>query len=120
MSSTTDRPAVDITVIGQCEGFTVEISLSLPIAQLREACRRLQAAGVQPLPLAASAPSTNGKPKGPAAPKVQPYYNDQGDPCCPVHSRPLKEGTYGLYCSARAEGEAANEKGYCKLRFLDA
>jgi hypothetical protein len=56
----------------------------------------------------------------PPAEWVDPEYDNNGDPCCPVHHRPLKQGTYGSYCSARAAaGESANEKGYCSLKFKE-
>jgi hypothetical protein len=49
---------------------------------------------------------------------VDPLYNDAGEACCPVHRYPLAEGRYGPYCRSRAkDGEAANDKGYCSLRF---
>lgn len=49
---------------------------------------------------------------------VDPFYNDNGEACCPVHRRPLADGRYGPYCKSRATGdESANDKGYCKLRF---
>lgn len=55
--------------------------------------------------------SANGK--KPAAERVKPLYDGAGEPCCPVHRKPLKEGNWGLYCSAkdRETGE------YCKLKF---
>lgn len=56
----------------------------------------------------------------PKAERVKPFYDGSGDPCCPVHCKPLKEGSYGLYCSCRAkDGEAGNDKGYCSLRFIE-
>jgi hypothetical protein len=51
------------------------------------------------------------RPRRPALP--EPHYADDGSPCCPWHRKPLKEGRYGLFCPSRAEGEQANEKGYC-------
>lgn len=52
--------------------------------------------------------------------KVQPAYDDQGYACCPTHGRRLSEGKYGLYCPAKAaDGEPANSRGYCDLRFID-
>lgn len=51
---------------------------------------------------------------------VDPEYDENGDPHCPVHHKPLKQGTYGSYCSARAAaGESANDKGYCALKFKE-
>lgn len=70
----------------------------------------------------APALATNGNgttPKGkPKAEYLDPTYNNDGDPCCPVHRKVLTEGRYGLYCSAKAkDGEAANDKGYCNIKF---
>jgi hypothetical protein len=49
---------------------------------------------------------------------VDPIYDGNGDPCCPVHRKPLAEGRYGPYCQCKAkDGEAANDKGYCNLKF---
>ena len=49
---------------------------------------------------------------------VDPLYNDDGEACCPVHRYPLVDGRYGPYCKSRATGDqAANDKGYCNLRF---
>lgn len=56
----------------------------------------------------------------PKAEKVKPFYDGDGQPCCPVHRKALSEGRYGLFCSAKAkDGEAANDKGYCNLRFIE-
>jgi hypothetical protein len=49
--------------------------------------------------------------KRPTLPEA--LYQPDGTPCCPWHQRPLKEGRYGLYCASKAEGEHANDKGYC-------
>jgi hypothetical protein len=49
---------------------------------------------------------------------VDPIYDGNGEACCPTHRKPLAEGRYGPYCQCRArEGEVANDKGYCALRF---
>ena len=70
---------------------------------------------LQQPPLPASRPAAAAKPK---VETVEPLYKPDGTPCCPTHKRPLSDGQYGLYCSARAKpGEAANTKGYCALRF---
>lgn len=67
-----------------------------------------------PTPQAAA----NGAKK--AAERREPAYNDNGEAICPVHRKPLKQGQYGWYCSAKAkEGEAANDKGYCSIRFTE-
>lgn len=51
---------------------------------------------------------------------VDPVYDGDGQACCPVHRTPISQGRYGWYCTQRArEGQAANAKGYCALRFKD-
>lgn len=40
-------------------------------------------------------------------------YNSDGDPCCPIHDRPLKEGRYGFYCSAK---DPNGKNGYCDFK----
>jgi hypothetical protein len=41
------------------------------------------------------------------------YYNDAGEACCPQHERPLKEGRYGYYCSAK---DPNGKNGYCTFK----
>lgn len=54
----------------------------------------------------------------PRRPRAEPLYQPDGTPCCPAHRRALVEGRYGLYCPARAaEGEPADARGYCALKF---
>jgi hypothetical protein len=53
------------------------------------------------------------------AQRVEPAYDTNGDPICPTHRKPLSEGRYGLYCPSKAQGEHANDKGYCSLRFTE-
>jgi hypothetical protein len=51
----------------------------------------------------------------PAARKKHPpaVFDGEGEPCCPYHpDRPLVEGDYGPFCSAKG-GAAVNAKGYC-------
>lgn len=68
-------------------------------------------------PQPAASVAGNGKRK---ATYVDPEYDRNGDPICPVHGKVLKQGDYGLYCSAKAkEGEEANAKGYCALKFKE-
>lgn len=58
-----------------------------------------------------------GKPRRPALP--EPWYDAAGETCCPWHRKPLREGRYGLYCSSKAEGEQANDRGYCVFSLKD-
>ena len=93
------------------------------LASIPEAVERLRAAGVLDL-VQASRPSSQASPapsgQRQAAPRVEPFYKPDGTPCCPVHHKPLAEGRFGLFCSAKAQaGEQANAKGYCNLRFSE-
>ena len=47
----------------------------------------------------------------------QPVAQAAGDPgVCPVHLKPWRDGKYGPYCTSKAQpGQAANDRGYCKL-----
>jgi len=49
---------------------------------------------------------------GGSASKVEPFYNGDGQACCPTHKRVLKEGRYSLYCSAK-DDSPAGKNGYC-------
>ena len=63
-------------------------------------------------------PSTPAAAPRTKAQTVEPFYRPDGTACCPVHTTPLSQGSYGLYCSTKAKpGESANPKGYCNLRF---
>jgi len=116
MSADTARP-IDVTVRATLDGWPVDITLSLPAPQVPEALRRLGEYGYKPRQDTAPAPTSVERR---AAPRVEPVYKPDGTPCCPVHRKPLAEGRFGLYCSARAaDGEEANAKGYCALRFKD-
>jgi hypothetical protein len=96
-------------------GYEVTFSLEAEGGALLQAAEalmgQLQQRGYAP----AAAGGTHPAPKAAKAPALEPYYNDDGDPCCPHHKKPLKEGRYGLYCPSRAEGEIANDKGYCRF-----
>jgi hypothetical protein len=115
------RPAkqdLTITVTARVDGFDTEICYTGSIEQLLQITKRLRELGAEPLlaPAAHSAPLNGSKPK---AKPVEPVYTPDGTPCCPVHHKPLTEGRYGLYCPSKAEGEHANAKGYCSLRFAE-
>ncbi len=100
--------AVHIVIHCQAEGYSFELSTDMPAASIPAALRRLREYGIEPKQ------HTSGKRK----PKTQPIYADDGTPMCPVHNKPLREGSFGPYCSAKAQGsEAANDKGYCAIKF---
>lgn len=44
------------------------------------------------------------------------HYNKAGEPCCPIHERPLKQGKFGYFCSAKDE---RGKNGYCDFRAKD-
>lgn len=93
------------------------------LASIPAAVERLRQAGLLDLvhqhraaPVAApssAAPAGASKPK---TERVEPSYNDAGDPCCPKHRKPLREGKYGLFCPAKDD---STERGYCTLKFAD-
>ena len=101
-------------------GVTVVLEYTGPISSVASALERLRAAGVvdlveksRPAPAPAQLPVGNSRPK---AAKVAPEYNGSGEPCCPKHHKPLREGQYGLYCPAKDD---TTERGYCALKFQD-
>ena len=95
----------------------VRVEFTGPIAGIPAAVERLKAAGILEL-VEKSRPAAQGK--NTKAQRVEPIYDGDGTPCCPVRKRPLSEGQYGLYCSAKAQpGDVQNAKGYCGLKFLD-
>ena len=113
-----DRPRserqANIQIEASPAGLVVRVEFTGPIAGIPAAVERMKAAGILEL-VEKSRPAA--KPK---AEKVQPIYDGDGTPCCPVHKRPLTEGQYGPYCSAKARpGDVSNAKGYCGLKFLD-
>lgn len=113
------RQDLTITVKALVDGFPTEVCFTGSIDQLLDVTKRLRALGASPLltPATQSAPLGNGKSK---AERVEPLYKPDGTPCCPVHHKPLAEGRYGLYCPSRAkDGEQANDKGYCSLKFAE-
>jgi hypothetical protein len=113
----TERQA-NITIEAAPDGLHVRVEYTGALATIPAAIERLRAAGVLEL-VSASRPAPAAPQGGKAkAQRVEPAYDGNGDPICPVHRKPLSEGRYGLYCSAKARGdEAASQNGYCSLRF---
>lgn len=113
---TAPEKTVNITIEAGPHGITVRAEYTGSLSSIPAAIERLKAAGVLDL-VNASAPQAQpqapaDKPKRPAH-RVEPEYDADGEPCCPVHNRPLKEGKWGLFCSAKDQ-----ESGeYCKLKF---
>jgi hypothetical protein len=114
-----DKPArqdLTITVKAVVDGFPVEICYTGSVEQLQALTRKLRALGAEPTIAPAPAAVSVSK----KAQKVEPVYQPDGTACCPVHLKPLQNGRYGLYCSAKARGdEAQNAKGYCSLTFAE-
>jgi len=100
------------------DGLHVRAEWTAGLSTIPGVIERLKALGVVKLVSGGKPTVTPGAKPKPET--VEPLYKPDGTPCCPVHKRPLSDGQYGLYCSARAKpGEAANSKGYCALRFTE-
>lgn len=116
MSETTTSPrrTIDMVIHGVADGYHVEFALSLAIDDLPVALARLRAAGVDPTPSTLAGAT---RPTSPArAPRVTPTYSGDGPPICPTHGKPLREGRFGLYCSAP---DPDGKNGYCSLKFAN-
>jgi hypothetical protein len=103
----TPRAGTQITINGICQGWPIAISFTGKLEQLPGYLERLSAAGVTPAVAAPAAPQRRQKP-------VEPYYQPDGTPCCPKHLKPLREGHYGLHCTAK---DPEGKNGYCSLKF---
>jgi hypothetical protein len=109
-------------------GVMVEFAYStadnVPIVELEQSIdtmlrREGWTAPIQSVPALSTVGTNGAKTKGQW---VDPEYDQNGDPRCPVHHKTLKQGTYGSYCPAKADtakGEAASDKGYCSLKFKE-
>jgi len=106
------RQDLTITIKATIDGFPTEVCFTGTIDQLLAVTRRLRELGASPT-------------IAPAAPRRQPNtgitpaYDGNGQPMCPVHHKPIIEGRHGLYCPSKAEGEHANAKGFCNLKFAE-
>lgn len=112
------KAELGIVIKCRINGFDCELNMTGDVDQLKRITSRLAELGAEP-----SAPITVAPAAQPArgkAERVEPEYDGDGDPCCPVHRRKLSEGNFGLFCSAKAkDGQAADKKGYCGLKFKD-
>lgn len=114
-TDTTEARAVPVRVHAALDGWPVDLDLTIAPARLPVALAKLAALGFTPATAAPAAPAQVERPR---RPRVEPVYQPDGTACCPVHHKPLSEGRYGLYCSAKARpGDEQNDKGYCALRF---
>jgi len=104
-------------------GITVTIEWTGPVSGIPSAIERLKQAGVLELVSAATTKAIPAEVHTPArkgaAMITTPAYDGSGQAMCPVHRKPLADGRYGQYCPSRAEGEHANAKGYCNIRFTE-
>lgn len=102
------KPAADllIAIKARVDGFDCDITYTGSIEGLLKVTARLRELGAEPTiaPAPASKKST----------KVQPEYLPDGTPICPTHRKPLREGSYGLHCTAK---DPAGKNGYCDLKF---
>jgi len=108
------RPAKqDLTITISCTigGFLTEVCFSGQLDQLEAITRRLRDLGASPAGVHQVSPAA-AAPTRKAGEKVTPLYNGDGEPMCPVHKRVLKQGKWGMYCSAKGEDET-----YCNLKF---
>ena len=99
------------------DGLHITAEYAGQLESIPAALERLRAAGVFNL-VAASKPAQASPTTGQRKPakRVEPEYNADGDPCCPKHHKPLREGKFGLYCPAKDD---TTERGYCSLRFAE-
>jgi hypothetical protein len=117
--TTTARQDLTITITARFDGFDTEVCFSGQLDQLPAITKRIRELGGEPT-APHTAPLGGDTPRRIAAERVEPIYQPDGTACCPVHKKPLSEGQYGLFCSAKAQpGDTQNSKGYCALRFKD-
>jgi len=105
-------------------GLTVRCEYTGILASIPAAIERLKQAGVLELVSGAARPATQSggtqPARKPAQKPIEPTYLSNGAAVCPVHGKELQPGRFGLYCPSRATGDqAANDKGYCSLRFAE-
>lgn len=94
-------------------GLSITCEYTGDLGSIPSAIERLRSAGILELVQSSRAPTNGTKPR---APRVQPSYDGNGDPCCPKHKKPLQEGKWGLYCSAKDD---TTDRGYCNLKFAE-
>jgi hypothetical protein len=109
----------NITIEAGPLGLTIRAEYTGTLASIPAAVERLRAAGVLELVSGGKvAPGQKGgnTPARKPAQRVEPIYDGSGAACCPKHNRALKEGQFGLYCSAKDD---TTERGYCALKFKE-
>jgi hypothetical protein len=103
------KPQSSIAIHATFNGWPVTITFTGKLEQLPSYLERVSAAGLQPAATQAAQAAPRAKRE-----TVEPFYKPDGTPCCPKHQKPLKQGQYGLYCSAK---DPEGKNGYCSLRF---
>ncbi|NJM06937.1 hypothetical protein HC891_13300 [Candidatus Gracilibacteria bacterium] len=117
--STQPAQPLEMTVQAELHGWPVDIHLSLPAEKVEKALDRLHDLGYRPRQ--AGHGRTHPPRSRPAAkaPEVE-QFAASGEPVCPVHRVPMREGAYGWYCARKAEpGQPANPKSYCACSYKD-
>lgn len=115
-----EEKQANITIEVAPDGLHIRCEYTGAISTIPAAIERLRAAGV--LDLVQTSKGAHTAPLGATrkpAERVSVAYDGAGQPMCPIHRKPLSEGRYGLYCPSKAQGEHANDKGYCNLRFVE-
>lgn len=106
--------AANIQIEAGPDGLHVRCEYTGEISSIPAAIERMKAAGI--LELVQSSRPAAAQAQKPRQARVQPEYDGNGDPCCPKHHKPLQEGKWGLFCSAK---DADTERGYCALKFAE-
>ena len=109
----------NITIEVSPAGLIVKAEYTGSLASIPAAVEKLRAVGILDLVQASKAAvSAPAAPQRTKVERVEPIYQPDGTPCCPVHKRALTAGQYGLYCSAKAKtGDVANKSGFCGIKF---
>jgi hypothetical protein len=117
---------IAITIEAGPLGITVKAVYTGTLSSIPQAIERLRSAGVLQLVEASwpapptVAPANVQPPRKLKKERVEPWYDDRGQPCCPAHRKTLIEGQFGLYCPSRASrDEPQNPRGYCSLTFSE-
>lgn len=106
------RKELVITIHAMLDGFAVDLNFTGAMDTLPVALQRLRELGGEPTSWNSSKIE---QPARKPAQRTTPAYDGNGTALCPVHRRELKEGKWGMYCSARDQ-----ETGeYCKLKFTE-
>jgi hypothetical protein len=107
----TEERNANITIAMTPAGLAVTVEYTGSLSSIPAAIERLKGAGIIDLVISSkpSAPQKITK-----SPRVAPAYSANGDPICPKHGKPLREGNYGLYCPSKDD---TTERGYCAIKF---